>query len=220
MTARANFENELAILHNELANMGICVETAIDDIFSALETQNMELAAAIMNGDRVVDDMEKSIEAKCLSLIARQQPVARDLRVVSATLKVVTDIERIGDHAADIAEMAIRCQGINIYTISEKMPELIVAAKDMVHNAVDAFIQRDLEASEEIIERDDIVDDLFNEVKNNLVVSVKEEKIDADCMVDILMIAKYLEKIADHAVNICEWGIFRETGAMDNVRIL
>ena len=107
MVARKNFENELEGLHNELSLMGVCVEKAIDDIFFALENQDIELITAIKNGDRVVDDMEKSIEAKCLSLITRQQPVARDLRVVSATLKVVTDIERIGDHAADIAEVAI-----------------------------------------------------------------------------------------------------------------
>ncbi len=220
MVARKNFENELEGLHNELSLMGVCVEKAIDDIFFALENQDIELITAIKNGDRVVDDMEKSIEAKCLSLITRQQPVARDLRVVSATLKVVTDIERIGDHAADIAEVALRCKDVNIYHVAEQMPALIMGAKQMVHEAVDIFIQRDEVNAQKIIDMDDEVDELFNQVKNNLVRSLKEEKIDADVLVDILMIAKYLERIGDHATNICEWSIFRETGSVDNVRLL
>ena len=220
MSARMNFDHELETLHNELSRMGIYVEKAIDDIFYALENQDMEVAKGIVEGDRFVNDMEKTIESKCLSMIARQQPVARDLRVVSATLKVVTDIERIGDQAADIAEMAIRCQNINIYHVAEKMPDLIKIAKDMVHYAVDAFIQKDEKRAREIIEMDDVADDLFNEVKNSLVECLKAESVNADYLVDILLIAKYLEKIADHAVNICEWGIFRETGAMENVRIL
>ena len=156
--------------------------------------------------------MEKSIEAKCLSLITRQQPVARDLRVVSATLKVVTDIERIGDHAADIAEVALRCKDVNIYHVAEQMPALIMGAKQMVHEAVDIFIQRDEVNAQKIIDMDDEVDELFNQVKNNLVRSLKEEKIDADVLVDILMIAKYLERIGDHATNIAEWVVFSITG--------
>mgnify|MGYP003415032160 FL=1 len=220
MVARKNFENELEGLHNELSLMGVCVEKAIDDIFFFFLYQDIELITAIKNGDRVVDDMEKSIEAKCLSLITRQQPVARDLRVVSATLKVVTDIERIGDHAADIAEVALRCKDVNIYHVAEQMPALIMCAKQMVHEAVDIFIQRDEVNAQKIIDMDDEVDELFNQVKNNLVRSLKEEKIDADVLVDILMIAKYLERIGDHATNICEWSIFRETGSVDNVRLL
>jgi len=229
MTARMNYELELELLHNHLAEMGQYVEQTIDLVFSALELEDEELMTVIMNGDRVVDDMEKEIEAKCLSLITRQQPVARDLRVVSATLKVVTDIERIGDHAADIAELALRNKGTNIYNISKPMPHMIKAAKDMVHNAVDAFIQNDRESAMKIIQFDDIVDDLFNQVKNEVVKMLREEctiiekqenKADPDCLVDVLMIAKYLERIGDHAVNICEWAIFRETGAIDSVRLL
>ena len=221
MTARMNFEMELELLHDRVAQMGRYVEQKIDSLFFALENEDKELATSIMSGDRVIDDMEKEIEAKCLSLITRQQPVARDLRVVSATLKVVTDIERIGDHAADIAELAVRNQGISIYHISKPMPELITAAKDMVHDAVDAFIQNDRSSAAKIIETDDIVDDLFNQAKDEVVRMLRGEKTaDPDCLVDVLMIAKYLEKIGDHAVNICEWAIFRETGSIDSVRLL
>ncbi|HKM22471.1 MAG TPA: phosphate signaling complex protein PhoU [Lachnospiraceae bacterium] len=234
MTARMNFEMELELLHDRVAQMGRYVEQKIDSLFFALENEDKELATSIMSGDRVIDDMEKEIEAKCLSLITRQQPVARDLRVVSATLKVVTDIERIGDHAADIAELAVRNQGISIYHISKPMPELITAAKDMVHDAVDAFIQNDRSSAAKIIETDDIVDDLFNQAKDEVVRMLRgetvtgtkitadeaERRTDPDCLVDVLMIAKYLEKIGDHAVNICEWAIFRETGSIDSVRLL
>ncbi len=221
MTARMNFEMELELLHERVAQMGRYVEQKIDNLFFALENEDKELAATVMTGDRVIDDMEKEIEAKCLSLITRQQPVARDLRVVTATLKVVTDIERIGDHAADIAELAVRNQGTNIYHISKPMPELITAARDMVHEAVEAFIQSDRMKAEKIIVTDDIVDALFNQAKDEVVRMLRDEAAaDPDCLVDVLMIAKYLEKIGDHAVNICEWAIFRETGSIDSVRLL
>ncbi len=229
MTARMNFEMELEQLHNRLAEMGEHVENTIDQVFCALESKDGELLGTIMNGDRLTDDMEREIEAKCLSLITRQQPVARDLRVVTATLKVVTDIERIGDQAVDIAELIFRNQEYPIYHISQPMPELIRAAKDMVHRAVDAFIQNDSKTAAQLIDMDDIVDDLFNQVKDEVVRMLREDgmqeqagerRADPDCLVDVLMIAKYLEKIGDHAVNICEWEIFRETGAIDSVRLL
>lgn len=229
MTARINFEMELEQLHNRLAEMGEHVENTIDQVFRALENKDGELLGTIMNGDRLTDDMEREIEAKCLSLITRQQPVARDLRVVTATLKVVTDIERIGDQAIDIAELVLRNQAYSLYHISRPMPELIRAAKDMVHRAVDAFIQNDEKTASQIIEMDDIVDNLFNQVKDEVVRMLREDsmqdcdgerKADPDCLVDVLMIAKYLEKIGDHAVNICEWEMFRETGAIDSVRLL
>lgn len=229
MTARMNFEMELELLHNRLSDMGEHVENTIDQVVCALESDDAEQIKALMNGDRVIDDMEKEIEAKCLSLITRQQPVARDLRMVSAALKVVTDIERIGDQTADIAELAERNQGQAIYHIAKAMPALIREAKDMVHRAVDAFIQNDGKAAASIIEMDDVVDDLFNQVKDEVVGILRDEnvldensgkKTDPDCLVDVLMIAKYLEKIGDHAVNICEWAIFRETGAIASVRLL
>ncbi|MDO5573488.1 MAG: phosphate signaling complex protein PhoU [bacterium] len=229
MTARMNFQMELEQLHNRLAEMGEHVENTIDQVFRALEGKDQELLGTIIAGDRVIDDMERAIEAKCLSLITRQQPVASDLRVVTATLKVVTDIERIGDQAVDIAELALRNKQYSLYLISKPMPELIHSAKDMVHCAVDAFIQNNQEAAGQIIKMDDVVDDLFNHVKDEVVQMLRtdkmqdqsgERKADPDCLVDVLMIAKYLEKIGDHAVNICDWEMFRETGAIDSVRLL
>lgn len=217
---RVNFEYELGELHKNMEEMGNRVEEAIDDAAYALEKQDIVLAKKIIQNDRMIDDMEKAIEAKCLSLITKEQPVARDLRVVSATLKAVTDIERIGDHASDISELVIRNEESNLYQISDYMPELVLAAKKMVHNAVSAFMQREIDEARKVIASDDYVDDLFNRMKDEIVKHFKEESVNPDVLVDLLMIAKYMERIGDHAVNICEWEIFRETGSVDNTRLL
>lgn len=217
---RVNFEYELDELHKNMEEMGNRVEEAIDDAAYALEKQDIALAKKIIQNDRMIDDMEKAIEAKCLSLITKEQPVARDLRVVSATLKAVTDIERIGDHASDISELVIRNEESNLYQVSNCLPELVKAAKKMVHNAVSAFMQREIDEAREVIESDDYVDDLFNQMKDEIVKHFKEESVNPNVLVDLLMIAKYMERIGDHAVNICEWEIFRETGSVDNTRLL
>ena len=173
--------------------------------------------------------MEKSIETKSLSLILRQQPVAKDLRIISTALKVVTDMERIGDHAADIAELVLR-----LFAMDEKaekageqrsrmiqhIPQMADAARGMVHDAVEAFIAMDVDSAQEIIARDDVVDNLFNQVKEDIINDLKAGTVSADYCIDYLMIAKYLERIGDHAVNICEWTQFHETGSLQNVRLL
>lgn len=212
MTARISFEHQLAVLNNNLIEMGHLVENSIDRIVMALENQDISLAKEIMIGDQQVNDLEKTIESQCLSLITRQQPVARDLRLVSAALKVVTDIERIGDHAADIGEIILRFQHADFYHISKKIPPMVAAAKKMVHDSVDAFINRDVKAAKEVINSDDVVDNLFNEIKSEIVTFIIEGKISPDYCVDVLMIAKYLERIGDHAVNIGEWTIFQKSG--------
>ncbi len=220
MRTRTNFEYALEDLHKDMEEMGNRVEQAIEDSAHALEKQDISLAKRIVQNDRLIDDMEKSIEAKCLSLITKEQPIARDLRVVSATLKAVTDIERIGDHASDVAELVIRNGESDLYGISDVMPELVKEAKNMVYRAVHAFMKREIDEAREVIASDDIVDDLFNRMKEEIVRHFKEESVNPDMLVDLLMIAKYMERIGDHAVNICEWEIFRETGAVDNTRLL
>ncbi len=220
MAIRVNFEYELRNLHKKMEEMSESVELAIDDVAYALEKQDINLAKKIVLDDRTIDDMEKAIEAKCLSLITKEQPVARDLRVVTATLKAVTDIERIGDHASEIAELVIRNGNNNLYLISNMMPVLVKETKKMVHCSVAAFMKREIEEARKVIESDDIVDNLFNQMKEEIVIHFKEDSIDPDMLVDLLMIAKYLERIGDHSVNICQWEIFRETGAMENTRLI
>ncbi len=220
MSIRVTYEHELQELNKDLKEMAHMVVTAIEQTFVAFEDQNFTLAEEIIRGDRTVNDMERAIESRCLSLILRQQPVAGDLRQVSTALKVVTDLERIGDHASDIAELILRLKSDHAYHIVKHLPVMASCAQQMVHNATHAFIERDMDAAVQIIKKDDEVDELFNQVKNEVIELLKASPDQADQGIDLLMIAKYLERIGDHAVNVCEWTQFSKTGALKNVRIM
>ncbi len=218
--ARIKFEEALNELNVELIKMGAVVEKAIKGAVSALETNNKKLAGEIISQDRTIDDMEKDIESKCLSLILRQQPVARDLRVVSTALKMVTDMERIGDQASEIAELVLELDENSYYGCIEHIPQMAEVAISMVHGAITAFVNDDLKASKEIIAKDDIVDDLFAKVKIDISNILKEDPEKGDMAINFLMIAKYFERIGDHAENICDWIEFGETGAYKNDRLI
>lgn len=220
MSPRTNFENELLLLHENLEEMGMLVEQNLDQLFDAQESKDRETLETLRKNDRIVNDMERHIESKCLTLITKQQPVARDLRFISAALKVVTDIERAGDQIADIAELLLRLNMADLNKYSVHFEQMVKETRDMMHRAVDAFITRNLEVSQRVIKDDDMVDDLFNQVKDDVIADVKENKVSADECVDTLMIAKHLEKIADYAVNIGEWGVFQNTGDIEDIRIL
>ena len=220
MSIRVTYEHELQELNKDLKEMAHMVVTAIEQTFIAFEDQNFTMAEEIIKGDRTVNDMERAIESRCLSLILRQQPVAGDLRQVSTALKVVTDLERIGDHASDIAELILRLKSDHAYHIVKHLPVMAACAQQMVHNAIDAFIERDMDAAVQIIKKDDEVDELFNKAKNEVIELLKASPDQADQGIDLLMIAKYLERIGDHAVNVCEWTQFSKTGALKNVRIM
>lgn len=220
MSPRTLFEHELGQLRDDLKKMCFQVEAVYDRLFSAMVVKDGETIFNILEQDRVVKDMEKSIESRCLSLITKQHPIARDLRTVSASLKVVTDIKRVGDIVTDMAELIIRLQMKDVSIYSENLPLMIKETKALLHSAVGAFLRRNQEEAENVIAGDDKVDDLFNKVKDDLVAHLKEGTANADDCIDILMIAKYLEKIADHAVNVGEWEIFQETGNMSDTRIL
>lgn len=220
MSVRVTYELELEKLNQDLKEMAHMVENAIEQTFVAFEDQNHEKAEEIIKGDRTINDMERAVESRCLSLILRQQPVACDLRQVSTALKVVTDLERIGDHASDIAELILRIKVEHAYHIVKHLPTMAAAAQKMVHDAIEAFIAQDLGAAMEIIKRDDEVDTLFNQVKTDVIDLLKTSPNQADQGIDLLMVAKYLERIGDHAVNVCEWTQFSKTGALKNVRIM
>ncbi len=220
MTARLSFEHELQVLKENLIEMGQLIENAIEKTLVAFESQNEGMANEIIQEDRNINDIEKTIEARCLSLILKQQPVARDLRIVTTALKVVTDMERIGDHAADIAELIVREKREPIYELVKHIPEMGKVSKQMVHDSVAAFTNVNVEEAREIIKRDDLVDDLFDKVKEEVATLLRASSEHVDQCVDILMIAKYFERIGDHAVNICEWTEFHETGSVNNIRIL
>lgn len=220
MAARLSFDAELKLLKEDLHEMARLIEAAIDKIMIAFENQDEALAKEIIEGDRIINDIEKAIEARCLSLIIKQQPVARDLRIVTTALKVVTDMERIGDHAADIAELILREKREHIYDLVKHIPEMGNASKEMVGDAVSAFTTMNVEMAREIMKRDDIVDELFDQVKLEVAHILKTSSEQVDQCVDILMIAKYFERIGDHVVNICEWTEFHETGTVNNIRLL
>lgn len=220
MTPRITFEHELEELKTNLEEMGQHVESIYDRLFLAIGAGDKNAIRNIMKDDRVINDMEKHIEARCLTLITKQQPVARDLRVVSAALKVVTDLERVGDQVTDIAEITLRFDDSDVFRYSVHLATMADATKEQLHQAVEAFINRDMESATELIAGDDVIDDLFNKVKCDVIDYLRTGKWPADECIDLLMIAKYLEKIGDHAVNIADWECFQETGNIHNTRLL
>ncbi len=221
MSPRILFEQELETLKDKVTEMGERAEISYNKLLLALKAGDRETLTQLLDNDRQMVDMQRSIEAKCLTLLTKQQPVARDLRLVSAALKVVTDIERIGDHVTDLAELFLRVEPG--YPLLEKEPTLgrmMHATGEMLHEAVEAFVNEDAPAAQKVIDKDDEVDDFFNEIKDEMITIIKAKEQDADKVVDVLMMAKYLEKIGDHAVNIGEWTIFQKTGDIESVRIL
>lgn len=220
MTTRTIFEQELTSLRDDLKKMCFLVEGVYEKLFSAMQIGDRGTILDISEQDHQVRDMEKQIESRCLSLLTRQQPLARDLRMVSASLKVVTDIRRVGDHVVDMAELILRMDGKDFGAYSKHLDEMVKETKEMFHDSVSAFLKRSKDEAQRVIDTDDTIDDLFNIVKEELIEHLKQGTADPDNCIDILMIAKYLEKIGDHAVNVGEWEIFQETGDLSNTRLL
>ncbi len=219
MAPRILFEQELELLKNKVKEMSERAQDSYDRLIEAIEKNDRETLKVLLDNDRQMIDMQRSIEAKCLTLLTKEQPVARDLRLVSASLKVVTDIERIGDHVSDIAELYLRMNGNSSDECEALLASMMEEAKEMLREAVEAFVEGHEESAKAVIERDDVVDDLFNQVKEKMMEAIRGQNLDADKVVDYLMVAKYLEKIGDHAVNIGEWAIFRLTGDMQGVKL-
>ena len=209
---RIRFDEQLKQLNKEMINMGTMIEKSIGDAVKALMKQDVELAQKVMAGDEEIDRTERKIEDLCLRLLLQQQPVARDLRQISAALKMITDMERIGDQASDIAEIIItedKSEAQDIPMII-KMSE---AASKMVRDSVNAYVEKDLDLARKVMENDDVVDELFEEVKTTLINFIAENKgLQGVEAIDLIMVAKYLERIADHATNIAEWVEFSITG--------
>ena len=209
---RNKFETQLEELNRELIHMGALVEESIDSAVKALCNQDKEEAKKAIAFDRRIDYKEKEIEDLCLKLILQQQPVARDLRQISAALKMITDMERIGDQAADISDIAIFLAEEKYIKSLETIPEMAGATIRMVTGSIDAFVKSDLELARSVIDSDDIVDNLFVKVKDDLISLVHQNPDNGRQAMDLLMVAKYFERIGDHAVNIAEWVVFSITG--------
>ena len=201
---RNRFDNQLAEMNNELISMGALCENAIASAVKALLEGDIKLAAAAIRIDQEIDRKEREIESMCLKLLLQQQPVASDLRLISSVLKMITDIERIGDQASDIAEIVTYLSGACGHNTH---------IDQMVTNSLDAFVRRDLTLAWSVIEYDDVVDRLFDECKSDLIAQIAQNPEDGELVLDVLMIAKYLERIGDHATNIAEWVEFSITGS-------
>lgn len=216
MAPRLIFEQELEQLRKKVSEMGEYAQAGYDKLFLAVQGNDRDALEQLLDNDRQLMDMLRGIEAGCLALLTKQQPVARDLRLVSASLKVVTDIERIGDHVSDMAELFLRRgETLDGGECDELLLSMMREAGNMFREAARAFVEGDVEAAKVAADSDDVVDDLFNQVKEGMMQAIRAQSLDADRVVDNLMIAKYLEKVGDHAVNIAEWAGFQRTGRLE-----
>ena len=208
---RNRFDEQLFELNREIIEMGAMCEEAIGNAVRALNTGDIELANTIINEGEGIDRMERSIENRCMKLLLHQQPVARDLRLISAALKMITDMERIGDQAEDIAEIITFLEG-RIVGEMKLISSMAYKTMEMVTESVDAFVKKDMELAEKVIIQDDIVDEFFSRIKLAIISWIGNNPSDGEFALDLLMIAKYLERIGDHATNIAEWVIYSVTG--------
>lgn len=209
---RNRFDQQLDRLNNGLIHMGSLMEQAIEAAVDGLVNQDVEMAKRAMEYEEEIDHEEREIESLCLKLLLQQQPVASDLRLISSALKMITDMERIGDHATDISELTILLADqpyiMDMGHIQQMAKEAIV----MIIQSLDAFVKKDMELAKSVIAQDDVVDELFLQVKKEILKLLREHIENGEQAEDLLMIAKYFERISDHAVNIAEWVIFSITG--------
>ena len=209
---RTNFKKQLEQLNDQMITMGSMIENAIETAIAALVSQDTERAEEAIAYDMEVDALERNIEQLCYKLLLMQQPVASDLRLVSATMKMITDMERIGDHAADISELTLLMAGKPYIREITDIEQMAKETTVMVTNSVDAYVNRDLDLARKVIQMDDEVDELFNKVKSEIIGEIRTGGDDGEQTTDLLMAAKYFERIGDHATNIAEWVIFSLTG--------
>ena len=209
---RNRFDRQLVQLNNELIEMGGMIEKAISDTVKALVNQDIELASNVIEYDEEIDHQEREIEQLCLKLLLQQQPVAKDLRLISAALKMITDMERIGDHATDISEITIELSKESYIKKLDHIQQMAKETMVMLVQSVEAFVNKDMDKARAVIVHDDVVDDLFNKVKAELIAMIHEDVNAGEQASDLLMAAKYFERIGDHAPNISEWVIFSITG--------
>lgn len=211
------FDKQLDELNIKLIEMGILIENAIKDATDSIIENDEEKARSAIDTEIVIDNKERDIESMCYRLLLQQQPVAGDLRTISSAMKMVTDMERIGDQAADIAHLSLETD----FSVKKDIQVLAVMAKEtsrMVTRAIDAFVRNDYDLAVEVIDYDDVIDDRFQDIKEEIIKIIKDgitSDTDSETMLDYMMVAKYYERIGDHATNIAEWVIFSITGSRE-----
>lgn len=205
---RKRFDEQLNELNQEMQAMGMMVEASIQNAIEALLKQDTQLAQSVMEGDALVDQKQKEIESICFTLLMQQQPVASDLRVISAALKMVTDMERIGDHAADISEMTLHLAHEPYIKNLDHIRQMASETMWMLIQSIEAYVEKNTQKAYGIIAHDDVVDNLFVDTKQELIDLIHKDKNNGEQATDLLMVAKYFERIGDHATNLAEWVIF------------
>ena len=205
---RSKFDEQLNVLNQEMMHMGTLIEDSIQKAIDAMIDQNVELAKTIMENDEEIDREQKKIENICFNLLMQQQPVARDLRVISAAMKMVTDMERIGDHAADISEMTIMMAKERYIQDLTDLKKMATETVLMLIRSVEAYVEKDMAKAQSVIEHDDVVDELFDKNKAEIIEMIHKDPSCGEQATDLLLVTKYFERIGDHATNIAEWVIF------------
>lgn len=212
MTTRENYNHELEALRQDLMAMGKVVDQAIKQSVQALVEQDMTLAHKVIDGDDTIDQMEEDIEDKCMVLIARQQPLAKDLRIVGTGLKITTDLERMGDHATDMAEIVLRLEGQELMKPLIDIPLMAEMAGKMLQDSLSSYVNLDISLAEKVCGDDDEVDHIYNRLFRELLTYMMEDPHKISQATQLLFAARYIERIADHATNIAEWTIYLATG--------
>lgn len=213
-TTRHNYDYELQGVRNDILQMGQMVITAIERSIQALVDLDMELACQVIQGDDAIDELELLLEERCVVLIARQQPLAKDLRILSTGLKISTDLERIGDHAFDIAKIAKRLgEGGNGHSKPLlDIPRMAGLATQMLRDALTAYVNMDVELADKVCQADDEVDALYNQLFRELLTYMLADPAVINDATQLIFVARYLERVADHTTNIAEWVIYLQTG--------
>ncbi len=207
---RDRYEEELRKLNTSIINMGKMIEIAIESSVLVLMGRDTEAAKAVAANDDNIDSMERDIESQCMKLLLQQQPLATDLRLITAALKMVTDMERIGDHAVDIADLVMNVPD-SPYSKMSELAEMSTEIIKMLHESIQSYIEKDYNKAKNVIAYDDVIDDLYHTIREDLIDKVKHTD-EGEAILDYLLIAKYMERIGDHAVNIAEWVVFALTG--------
>lgn len=217
MVMRERFNDELKELHNDVLRMGNVVEESIERAIDSLVRQDVVLAEKIIKDDDIPDKMELDIQDRCVKLIATQQPLAKDLRTICAALKISTDLERIGDYAVDIAKVTIRLNGQNYIKPLIDIPQMAKISVEMIADALDAYVNDNALLAEQVCAKDDAIDSLYSKIFRELISFMIDDTTTISQATHLLLVARYIERIADHTTNICEWVIYTVTGEKKNL---
>lgn len=209
---RSQFDAQLVLLNQKMLELSSLVEKAIDDSFSSLDNQDTVLAEQVIEKDAQINAKETEIETMCLNLLLQQQPVAKDFRTITAVLKSITDLERIGDYAVNISETAINLSKQKYITEFTYLPEMTKITKIMVRDSIKSYIERDLDLARKVMEQDDEVDALLEIIRTKLINLIHDEKSNGEQAMELYLVARFLERVGDHATNIAEWVEFMLTG--------